>query len=121
MSLENKIDSLNETITRLIGVIEGMSVSPAKADAPKEEKAEKPKTTKAEKPKADAPKAAKVDAADTVSEDDLQDLCMKIVRQDRTLRSAVKDIISTYGNARVIGDVPPADFGFLKADLEALL
>jgi len=79
------------------------------------------KKTKAEKPKDDAKtETAQEPKAMAVSRDDLQDLCMTIVRNERSKKAAVKDAIAAFGGASTLKDVPESDLGALKASLEAL-
>ena len=76
-------------------------------------KAETPKaeTPKAETPKAETPKGPVMD--------DLQELCMQIVRADRSKKDAVKNTIAKYGAETLVG-VAAADYPALFADLKAL-
>ena len=79
------------------------------------------KKTKAEKPKDDAKtETASESKVAAVSRDDLQDLCMTIVRNDRSKKTAVKDAIAAFGNASTLKDVAESDLAALKASLEAL-
>ena len=66
---------------------------------------------KAEAPKAEAPKGPVMD--------DLQELCMQIVRADRSKKDAVKNTIAKYGAETLVG-VAAADYPTLFADLKAL-
>ena len=66
---------------------------------------------KAEAPKAEAPKGQVMD--------DLQELCMQIVRADRSKKDAVKSTIAKYGAETLVG-VAAADYPALFADLKAL-
>lgn len=66
---------------------------------------------KAEAPKAEAPKGPVMD--------DLQELCMQIVRADRSKKDAVKATIAKYGAETLVG-VAAADYPALFADLKAL-
>ena len=66
---------------------------------------------KAEAPKAEAPKGPVMD--------DLQELCMQIVRADRSKKDAVKATIAKYAAETLVG-VAAADYPALFADLKAL-
>ena len=70
-----------------------------------------PQVTKAEAPKAEAPKVPVMD--------DLQELCMQIVRADRSKKDAVKNTIAKYGAETLVG-VATSDYPALFADLKAL-
>ena len=76
---------------------------------------------KAEAPKAEAPKAEapKAEAPKGPVMDDLQELCMQIVRADRSKKEAVKNTIVKYGAETLVG-VAAADYPALFADLKAL-
>ena len=51
--------------------------------------------------------------------DDLQEMCMQIVRADRSKKDAVKATIAKYGAETLVG-VAAADYPALFADLKAL-
>lgn len=113
--LEQKIDDLtaavkqlNETIWHLIDSMPGK----LNADAPVE-----PAPAKADTP---APTPTPAPAAPAVSRDDVQDLCMTLVRADRSLKNTVRDIIAEFDNAATLKDVKDSDLVTLKAKLEAL-
>ncbi len=111
--LEQKIDALtaavnqlNETLWQLIdslpvksGVAETIAADPTPA------------------PIATTPATP---AAPTVSRDDVQDLCMTLVRADRSLKNTVRDIIAEFDNAATLKDVKDSDLTLLKSKLEAL-
>ena len=115
--LEQEITLLREEITLLREALQafGQTLNQPKAEAPKAEapKAEAPKAEapKAEVPKAEAPKGPVMD--------DLQELCMQIVRADRSKKDAVKNTIAKYGAETLVG-VAAADYSALFADLKAL-
>ena len=70
-----------------------------------------PQVTKVEAHKAETPKGPVMD--------DLQELCMQIVRADRSKKDAVKNTIAKYGAETLVG-VAAADYPALFADLKAL-
>ena len=131
--LEQEITLLREEITLLREALQAfgqtLNQQPTpqvtKAEAPKAEapKAEAPKaeTPKAEAPKAEAPKAEapKAEAPKGPVMDDLQELCMQIVRADRSKKDAVKNTIAKYGAETLVG-VAASDYPALFADLKAL-
>lgn len=111
--LEQKIDDLtaavkqlNETIWHLIDSM------PSKLNA---DAAVEPAPAKA-----DTLAPTPAPAAPTVSRDDVQDLCMTLVRADRSLKNTVRDIIAEFDNAATLKDVKDSDLVTLKAKLEAL-
>ena len=110
--LEQEITLLREEITLLREALQafGQTLNQPKAEAPKAE-APKAEAPKAEVPKAEAPKGPVMD--------DLQELCMQIVRADRSKKDAVKNTIAKYGAETLVG-VAAADYSALFADLKAL-
>jgi hypothetical protein len=110
--LEQEITLLREEVRALREALQtfAQTLNQPKAESPKAEspKAEAPK---AEAPKAEAPKGPVMD--------DLQELCMQIVRADRSKKDAVKNTIAKYGAETLVG-VAAADYPALFADLKAL-
>ena len=100
--LEQEITLLREEVRALREALQTFTqtLSQPKAEAPK-----------AEAPKAEAPKGPVMD--------DLQELCMQIVRADRSKKDAVKNTIAKYGAETLVG-VAAADYPPLFADLKAL-
>lgn len=115
--LEQEITLLREEVRALREALQtfAQTLNQPKAEAPK---TEEPKTEapKAESPKADAPKA---EGRIGPVMDDLQELCMQIVRADRSKKDAVKNTIARYGAETLVG-VTAADYPALFADLKAL-
>lgn len=120
--LETEIKALREEIVMLREAITAMVKTFAqKPETKKPEKAEKVPEAKpaptAPEPTPDKPKAQ--GDAPTITRDDLQNLCMTIVRADRSKREAVQQVISKYGAANLVA-VKDTDLAALHADLEAL-
>lgn len=68
------------------------------------------------------PLPASIPALDeTVTTEDLQTLCIAIVRKDRTKKSQIVATLAEYANAKLISDIPTAHYGAIKASLEKLL
>lgn len=115
--LETKLEELKAELSELRAVIveltAAMRSAPAPTTAPVEAKPE---------PVADPidAGAAKPEAVN-INRDDLQDLCMTIVRNDRAKKTAVKDAIAAFGGAATLKDVPDSDLGALKSALESLV
>lgn len=55
-----------------------------------------------------------------ISREDLQDLCMTIVRNDRSKKADVKATIASFGGASTLKAVADSDLAALKTSLEAL-
>ena len=105
--LEQEITLLREEVRALREALQtfAQTLTQPKAEAPKAE------APKAEAPKAEAPKGPVMD--------DLQELCMQIVRADRSKKDAVKNTIAKYGAETLVG-VAASDYPALFADLKAL-
>ena len=122
-ALREALQTFAQTLTRPKAEVPKAEVP--KTEAPKVEapKAEAPKVEapKAEAPKAEAPKAEvpKAEAPKGPVMDDLQELCMQIVRADRSKKDAVKNTIAKYGAETLVG-VAASDYPALFADLKAL-
>jgi hypothetical protein len=121
--LEQKIESLTSTIEKLIGVLERQGISLEIVNPPTQGKAvtlvghevESDETVPfppAEDPAPEAPKA--------LSHEDLQDLCLSIVRGKKANKAQIKDIVAEFGGAALVKEVPTADLPALKAKLESL-
>lgn len=121
MSLEAKIEALTKAVEALTAAME---------NAPKADGGQAPSTAPAAKPEPKAKPAPKVEkeagqepkGGDTEqpTAEELQDLCMTIVRSDRSKRDAVKEAIGSFGGAETLKEVPEKDLGALKAKLESL-
>ena len=116
--LEQEITLLREEITLLREALQAFGQTLNQQPTPQVTKAEAPK---AEAPKAEAPKAEtpKAEAPKGPVMDDLQELCMQIVRADRSKKDAVKNTIAKYGAETLVG-VAASDYPALFADLKAL-
>ena len=129
--LEQEITLLREEIALLREALQtfaqtfAQTLNQTKAEAPKAEaptpEAPTPEAPKAETPKAETPKAETPtpEAPKGPGMDDLQELCMQIVRADRSKKDAVKNTIAKYGAETLVG-VAAADYPALFADLKAL-
>jgi hypothetical protein len=117
--LEQKIEELTNAVLLLTQVMSAVHADKISEfnDAPK---AETPAPApKAEKKPAPTPKV-EAPAFEVVTMDELQTLCMTIVREDRSKRDAVKATIAEFGDAKTLKDVPVNDLPALKAKLVAL-
>lgn len=88
-----------------VAAVANPTPEPAKEKAVGAPKVETAKTQEAEHPK--------------VSRDDLQSLCMAIVRADRSKREAIQSTIAKFGATNLVG-VKDEDLGALYKELEAL-
>lgn len=121
--LETEIKNLNETISRLI-----KELGPLVAELSKPESIPAPVSAPAPKNKAKAKTKSKDKVEDTdtstttgaVTDKDLMDLCLAIVRKDRTKKAKIKEIISSFGGD-LISEIDPAKYPELEKELEALL
>lgn len=115
--LEDKIERLTEVMERVCQLLEGGSPAFPKsreeidAEQTAAEVAEELAQEKAEPEKAEVPKG--------VTHQDLQDMCMVMVREDRSLKASIKTALADFG-ATVLTDVPEDKLADLKTKLEAL-
>ena len=119
--LELEIQNLREEMAKLRESIEAMSAaigqtSPERVETKTEHKAAKPEA-KQEKPKPAEPESS---PAQSLSRDDLQDLCMRLVREDRSRKRDIMDAIASFGDAATLKDVPDAYLPALRVMLEAI-
>lgn len=123
--LETAIKELTEEVRTLRHVMETLrNISASDAEALAKATA-KPKAAPAPQPseaeieaaveeaKADAPKA------DIPKREDLQAMCLAMVREDRSKKVAIKSALAEY-DAKVMADVPEDKLAELKTALEAL-
>jgi hypothetical protein len=54
-----------------------------------------------------------------VTMDELQQLCLQIVRKDRALKTKITDIIKSHGG-ELLKDIPPEKYSEIKKQLEAM-
>lgn len=114
MSLEAKIEKLTSTIEALIETLydveANVAIPPSTPSRDDLEKAAKEETAKVE---------VEETPAEQISHEDVQQLCLKVVRQDRSKKPDLKRILSEYG-ATLVADVPVEKLAELKAKLEAV-
>jgi len=99
MSLEAKIETLTAAIvdlTDMLKAIESSTVDSAKTEE------EAPATPE-----------------QSITREEIQSMCLAIVRDDRNKKTAIKKTLSTFG-ATLVKDVPADKLGDLKTALEAL-
>ena len=114
MSLESKIEKLTaavESLTERLHSMEAMVAIPPSAPAPSEPEA--PAATPPTGEQLEQPKSQP-----DVSHEEVQQLCLKIVREDRSKKPKLKEILGQYG-ASLVQDVPQEKLVELKAKLEA--
>ena len=98
--IENKIDKLIEAIETLTETLsKGVKAEDTKKEKPAEEPAEEP--------------------AENVTLDQLQDLCLKLVRKDRKNKEKVIKIIADHGG-ELLKDIDENKLPQVKAALEVI-
>ena len=130
--LEQKIEALNAKLDATIAALEALTVAvytqPVKVD-PEEDlpivgkMAERQKAEAEEKPKVETETDEQPELMESEpqpSRDDLQELCMTIVRKDRSKKATVKEVISSFGGAATLNEVAEDKLAELKLKLEAL-
>ena len=101
MSLEDKIEKLTKAIEELTAIALSRNSDTPNSSAPSGEHIESPN-----------PVAEQNDAPAIT---DLRDRVMAMVREDRTKKGAIKELIASYGGAKVIDEIPQKDLvGFAK-------
>lgn len=116
--LEQKINDLTDAInalTQQLTLINSAGVKPSTVE-PTEPTAPATKSPKPVKTLKEEPAPAQV----TTKHEDVQELCLELMRFDRSLKPDVQKCIASFGGAQKLQDVPPADLPALKAKLEAL-
>jgi len=106
--LEERIAQLNSSIIELIAVISNYGESKPVSEVPPEIEIE----IEAEEPKSESP-GTEIDLQD------LNKLCLGLVRENPKNKTKIKKIISNFGG-ELIKDVPVANLADLKIALEAL-
>jgi len=113
MSLEAKIEKLTaavESLTERLHSMEAMVAippsAPAEPSAPSRDDLEA------------AAKEGQAKSEPQVTHEQVQQLCLKIVREDRSKKPKLKEILGQYG-ASLVQDVPQEKLAELKAKLEA--
>lgn len=107
MSLELRIEELTKAVialTERLGAIETTQVEV------------KPQLQPQPQPQAE-PQA---DQSEGITAESLRDMCLSIVRNDRSKRAAIKDLMRDEFNATVVDDIDAKDFAKFKQMLEAL-
>lgn len=105
MSLEAKIEKLTSTIEALIETlydVEANVAIPPTAEPEQKQEVEPEQTAEPE-----------------INHEDVQQLCLKVVRKDRNKKPDLKRILGEYG-ATLVADVPTDKLSELKAKLEAV-
>ena len=69
---------------------------------------------------AKAPKEEPAPAQVTIKHDDVQEICLELMRFDRSLKPDVQKCIASFGGAQKLQDVSQADLPSLKAKLGLL-
>lgn len=113
MSLETKIEKLTnaiEELTKRLHAVEAATAIPAQAEAPAVPTADKLE---------EAYEEENAKAKPAISHEEVQQLCLKIVREDRSKKTALKDVLAEYG-ATLVADVPADKLEELKTKLESV-
>lgn len=120
MSLESKIEKLTaavESLTERLHSMEAMVAIPPSAPAPSEPEAPTPTPPTGELLE-QAAKEEALKAEPEITHEQVQQLCLKIVRDDRSKKPKLKEILGEYG-ANLVQDVPSDKLAELKQKLEA--
>ena len=99
MSLEAKIETLTAAIVDLTDRLTAIESSPVDSAKTEEEAPATPEQS--------------------ITREEIQSMCLAIVRDDRNKKTAIKKTLSMFG-ATLVKDVPVDNLGDLKTELEAL-
>ena len=99
MSLEAKIETLTAAIVDLTDRLTAIESSPVDSAKTGEEAPATPEQS--------------------ITREEIQSMCLAIVRDDRNKKTAIKKTLSTFG-ATLVKDVPADKLSDLKTELEAL-
>jgi hypothetical protein len=99
MSLEAKIETLTAAIVDLTDRLTAIESSPVDSAKTEEEVPATPEQS--------------------ITREEIQSMCLAIVRDDRNKKTAIKKTLSMFG-ATLVKDVPVDNLGDLKTELEAL-
>lgn len=116
MSLETEISKLTQAV---ITLAERLSALEGKVEQKTEHKQE-PKVEPKQESKPEAKPEPKVEAQEPVDRQSIVDLCMSIVKADRSKGKAIKEVFASFDGAKVVGDVQDKDLASLKAKIEGL-
>lgn len=115
MSLEAKIEKLTSAIESLIETLydveASVAIPPSAPSRGELEQALEPEQKQEVEPEPTV--------EPEISHEDVQQLCLKVVRKDRNKKPDLKRILGEYG-ATLVADVPTDKLSELKAKLEAV-
>jgi len=110
------VNQLNETILTLISSL-GVKPSIAEPVEPDPTPAPAPKSPKPVKTPKEEPVPAPPTPQVTLTHEEVQDLCLELIRFDRSLKPDIQTCIASFGNAQKLQDIPLADLPALQAKL----
>ena len=111
MSLELRIEELTKAVialTERLGAIETTQVEVTPQLQPQPQPQPQPQAE------------TQADQSEGITAESLRDMCLSIVRNDRSKRAAIKDLMRDEFNATVVDDIDAKDFAKFKQMLEAL-
>lgn len=116
MSLETEIKNLTVAVNTLTELLKGNAQAAVAAEPVEEE----PKKEEAPAP-APAPAAAPSNNdQDVPSRQELIDLCMSIVKADRSKGAMIKALLATYNDAKTVNGVPADKLTELQSKLKGI-
>lgn len=122
MSLETEIKNLTVAVNALIEVLKDKAhaaVTTTVAATPVEEEPKKEAVPTPTPAPTTAP--AQVDNdQDVPSRQELIDLCMSIVKADRSKGAMIKALLATYNDAKTVNGVPADKLGELQSKLKGI-
>lgn len=120
-SLENKVVLLTKAVESLTAALSAQPVRLEDAPDNKVDGTKAKEKTKLKSKEKEQVEQSEESGDKPVSRDELQELCLKIVRIDRTMKDAIKTAISRFGDAATLKDVSEADLPALHQVLTLTL
>lgn len=108
------VNQLNETIQTLIS---SLGVKPSIAEPVEPEPAPAPKSPKPLKTPKEEPVPAPPTPQVTLTHEEVQDLCLELIRFDRSLKPDIQTCIGSFADAQKLQDIPLSDLPALQAKL----
>ena len=118
--LELEMQNLREELAKLRESVQALTAAVSRGAPEKIETKTEPAPEKPEAKKEKTKTAEAENPAPALSRDDLQDLCMRLVREDRSRKREIMEAIASFGDAETLKDVSDVDLPALKAKLEAI-
>lgn len=108
------VNQLNETIQTLIS---SLGVKPSTVESVEPDPTPAPKSPKPVKTPKEEPAPAPVTPQVTLTHEEVQELCLELIRFDRSLKPDIQTCIASFADAQKLQDIPLSDLPALQAKL----